>query len=463
MKLGRGQRFGPWILMGEKPLGTGGNGVVWGSQDETGRQAAIKFLQSQHFGTQKEKRFRDEIEFLQHHSNEPGVLPLLDFSLSDVFTRNNRPWFATPLAEPFSQSFLSGPANLPKLVRLLLAVSQTMSRLHAKFIYHRDLKPENLFQLGESALIGDFGLADFPDKDAITMGGEIVGPLFYVAPEMMGMKENTSAGPADVYSLAKTLWVLASGNRYPLQGEQRMDTPALRLSTYCGHEHANVIDSLLERATAFQSSQRPTMKEFSTELAEWLRLGTVSSRVALDLLTVAKEGQGVFEPAIAAEQKREQLIRGADAVLLAFDEVLRQINDEIHAATRIVPTMNSANLYERFHRVAYIGGPRLVWREARQVRLSTKIDRIEVFFQAFAQVEAVDSNEIRLLVGYLSQPVISGSPVLNQKIWTKESVAPLGSATLANAVEMLKAEFVTNLPQSLSEYVKLTKQYLIDR
>src|SRR4029077_3722953 len=137
----------------------------------------------------------------------------------------------------------------------------------------------------------------------------------------------------------KTLWVLASGNRYPLQGEQRMDTPALRLSTYCRHEYASVLDSLLERATAFQPSQRPTMKEFSTELGEWLRLGTISSPVTVDMLTIAKECQGVFEPAMAAEQKRTRLIGDATVLLSSFDEILRQINDEIHAATHIVPTM----------------------------------------------------------------------------------------------------------------------------
>jgi serine/threonine-protein kinase len=215
MKLGQGLHFGQWILKGEKPLGEGGNGVVWEAENSHGRKVAIKFLKSHHFGGVREKRFRSEIDFLKNEARRPGILPIIDFYLPVTCSETERPWFVTPLSTSFTDLDLSGPINFPRLVQLIETVSQNLSKLHDEAKWHRDLKPENLFMLDGNPLIGDFGLVDFPGKDAVSTSIEISGPLFYVAPEIMQNAENTPAGPADVYSLSKTLWVLASGQRYP--------------------------------------------------------------------------------------------------------------------------------------------------------------------------------------------------------------------------------------------------------
>jgi hypothetical protein len=41
--------------------------------------------------------------------------------------------------------------------------------------------------------------------------------------------------PADVWSLAKTLWVLACDQRWPPPGPHRRDEPATRLDAYVQH------------------------------------------------------------------------------------------------------------------------------------------------------------------------------------------------------------------------------------
>jgi hypothetical protein len=178
---------------------------------------------------------------------------------------------------------------------------------------------------------------------------------------------------------------------------------------------------------------------------------------------VAKECQGVFEPGIIAERKREDLIENAEAILLSFDDTLERIRDEIYQVTQITPATNPAHLYERFHFLQALGGTRLVWRQAREVKIRTKMNVTAVFFQGFAQVEAMDDNRIRILIGYLSQPLIGGTPVLNQNIWTKESIAHVGSAELVNGAETLKSELIKNLPQALRGYVGKVKQYFEER
>src|SRR5207247_1231059 len=77
------------------------------------------------------------------------------------------------------------------------------------------------------------------------------------------------SGPADVYSLAKTLWALAAHRTYPLPGELRRDRENLRLSTHTSDPRAFMLEVLLERATADNPALRPTMREFADERKWW--------------------------------------------------------------------------------------------------------------------------------------------------------------------------------------------------
>src|ERR1035441_244982 len=116
MKLEQGLQFGQWVLKGEKPLGTGGNGEVWLAENSKGIKAAIKFLLNENIGTQRETRFRDEIQFLKNEINRPGILPLIDSCPPDISTKPTRRWFATPLAKCFKDLELAGDVKLPEPV-----------------------------------------------------------------------------------------------------------------------------------------------------------------------------------------------------------------------------------------------------------------------------------------------------------------------------------------------------------
>jgi hypothetical protein len=96
-----------------------------------------------------------------------------------------------------------------------------------------------------------------------------MGPANYLAPEMIEYFGDALSGPADVYSLAKTLWAVAAGRTYPPPGELRRDRSELRLSVQAGDPVAEKLEPLLERATAHNQAERPTMQEFADELAWW--------------------------------------------------------------------------------------------------------------------------------------------------------------------------------------------------
>ncbi len=236
LRLRKGFVIDEWIL--QKQLGSGGNAEVWRAQreDVTG---ALKILKRQ--GREAYSRFADEIRLHQQIDGRTGILPMLDFSLPQTPSDVNPPWLAMPEATSMRVA-IERDYSLENVVEAIQAIARTLVDLHERKIFHRDIKPENLFRHDEDWVIADFGIADFPGHEDLTRDGRKLGPMFYLAPEMLQAPETAQGGPADVYSLTKTLWVVATGQNYPPQGEQRTDVLGLTLSHYVGHHRARLLE-----------------------------------------------------------------------------------------------------------------------------------------------------------------------------------------------------------------------------
>jgi len=149
-----------------------------------------------------------------------GLLPLLGSHLPDHPSKADRPWLSMPIATPIAKSLAGRP--LTDVVAAVAAVADTLACLQADFdIAHRDIKPGNLYELDGDWLIGDFGLIALPDAETLTQDGRQVGPAHYTAYEMILSPTTAEPHPADVYSLGKTLWVLATGQAWPPEGTSR--------------------------------------------------------------------------------------------------------------------------------------------------------------------------------------------------------------------------------------------------
>jgi serine/threonine protein kinase len=273
-KVSKGSRFGDWIVDATDPLGKGGNGTVWRIVHEGEKvEAALKLLHlhyleqtSDSFAQRRVARFLQEIRFLRENAGLEGVLPALDSHLPDHPSHDSRPWIVTPLATPLSSANMQG---LEPIIAVFASIAKTLASLHARKIYHRDIKPDNLFLLDDKGVVGDFGLVDIPGGAAITVSSEILGPLHYIAPEMMQNAPQSDPARADVYSLAKSMWVVATGQKFPMPGEQRTNVPALTLSAYRAHPRAKILDYLIEQCTRHDPKNRPAMEVVANELRDW--------------------------------------------------------------------------------------------------------------------------------------------------------------------------------------------------
>jgi serine/threonine protein kinase len=224
----RGQILDTWGLA--RPLGAGGNGEVWrASREGAPEVSALKIFRVRNPNRDAYPRFRAEVEFLRGCTHA-GVLPLRDASVPEHPSDEHPAWLATPVATKASKALKR--AELAQVVEAVSVWARTLAYLAREDVSHRDIKPDNLFLYQHDWMIGDWGLVSYPDKEAVTRPGHRVGPMWFIAPEMLSDPEHADGRLADVYSLAKTLWVLAAGQRWPVTGGTiRRDEPDFRLST----------------------------------------------------------------------------------------------------------------------------------------------------------------------------------------------------------------------------------------
>jgi hypothetical protein len=253
-----GDELGGWRLV--HLLDQGGNGEVWRCEAPDGASAAIKVLRTRR-NAERLGRFRNEIGFLLEHGQRPGVVPIIDYDLSG----DGRVWYVMPLAVPIRTAL--GPEPSPhQVVAAIAAITRTLAALADHAISHRDLKPDNLFRLDEVWSVGDFGLVKYPSSAPLTRHGRKLGPIDYMAPEMRQSPDTADGELADVYAIAKTLWVLLAGINLPFPGQHRADDDICRLTVRFDYRWAPELDLLIERCTANDPSRRPRMREVAAEL-----------------------------------------------------------------------------------------------------------------------------------------------------------------------------------------------------
>ncbi len=270
------------------------------------------------------ERFRREISFLLSAGARPGIIPLIDHNLPD---RGRGPaWYVMPLAERLEEALGPTPP-LDHIVAAAAAFSLTLRDLATDGVHHRDMKPDNLFRLNGEWAIGDFGLVTYPEAEPITPPGRKVGPTDYLAPEMRDRPDTADAELADVYSLAKTLWVLAAGANLPLPGQHRVEDDYSRLTLRWSHRWAPYLDRLIEVSTSHNPSDRPRMGEFYQELNALLNPPNSAPAAQPDLAAVANRIRALGEP---HTRRREQIDRmrfeGAKATV-RLDEIAKTVFD----------------------------------------------------------------------------------------------------------------------------------------
>lgn len=251
--------FGDWKLA--RKIASGGNSSVWVAENiKDSRQEVIKLLKKIHETSRK--RFLDEVKILAENQDIEGVMRIQDSSKEDSETL----WYTMPKTKPLHE-YLSDKPSIVK-IGAILEIAKILSKLHERGVSHRDIKPQNLF-FNDIYIIGDFGLVDYPDKQGdLTIVGSALGPRWTIAPEMRNNPEQADGILADVYSLAKTLWILLTGIEKGFEGQYSPEG-SIGLSNYVPDIYLNILEELLIKSTENNPKLRPTVSEFYEILNEW--------------------------------------------------------------------------------------------------------------------------------------------------------------------------------------------------
>ncbi|QYA05021.1 protein kinase [Rhizobium sp. B21/90] len=258
-----GDSFASWTLI--ENIDAGGNADVWMARHSDGYEGAIKILRN--LKDETYGRFRNEISALQKLGDMNGIIPMLESDFSKG--KGARPWYAMPVAQPSREFFHN--ADSKAIVTEFVRLGQTLENLHGLHIAHRDIKPENLLGLNGRLCFSDFGLVKYPDLAPITPERRDVGAKFTMAPEMRREAAGADGLPADVFSFAKTLWILLTGKPLGFDGPYIAESN-VGLKNFMGGQYTTVLDKLLSDCTQHDPLARPSITEVVMRLAEWLKV-----------------------------------------------------------------------------------------------------------------------------------------------------------------------------------------------
>ncbi|MFC5959027.1 protein kinase [Streptomyces pratens] len=216
------------------------------------------------------QRFQEEARRMQQLTRDQvtGIVPVLDADPNDP-----PQWFVMPKAVKLRAVLSPGgrPADLREVVEAIHQVAGTLAVLADRDISHRDIKPDNLLHYQGRPAVADFGIAAWPERPELTAATQKMGPLYFFAPEMRFPEPGAPGYPADVWSLAKSLFVLAKDLKFPPEGTHYIQGGEYSLWAQ-GGEAAMDLAPVMETATAYEPRDRLTMAAFRDELAAWLKL-----------------------------------------------------------------------------------------------------------------------------------------------------------------------------------------------
>jgi serine/threonine protein kinase len=448
------QIIGPWrkiCLIDE-----GGNSRVWQAQDSEGRTIALKILKEQDPRAESYKRFLNEVEILRRLGNRNGILPIIEANIASPPL-----WFAMPIAVRVRDALGSSPA-LESVVEAVVSFADTLADLVEVDTYHRDIKPANLFKHNDQWVIGDFGLAAFPGKESLTGTTRQIGARNFTAPEMIDHPDTAAGGPADVYSLAKTLWVLATGQTWPPPGPQRIEDASASLSGYIFHPRMRLLDALIEKATQNEPNVRLSMKGMAAELHAW-STPMPDSATPKDLSLLTSRLQAVIEPGRREAERwsrnRQEMDRIAEQIKVQMQPFVKQAQA---LGLGLKPYENTGG--QMFNRAPFDNVVRLIpeWREGQgdidirytfsQAAELPRPATVSGWIQCGLRLELFKDDLIQLIVGYfvfvsgLSQP---------HGIWYSHHIVPFGLPQMYQAVAEMSNGLVKELAPSMEHFLTL--------
>ena len=216
-------------------MGRGGMGEVWAGRDlRLGRGVAVKLLSPTMASEPGVRERFDEEARSAARLSHPNVVLVFDSG-----EHEGTPYLVMELlpGRTLADEVAVGPLEPERARRIGLEVLGALGASHGAGILHRDIKPGNvLLTSGDTAKLGDFGIAKSTEGLNLTSTGMIVGTAAYLAPERVAGQPATPQ--SDLYAVGVVLYEALSG-RKPFQA----DTPIGLMRAVEAHQVVPLADA----------------------------------------------------------------------------------------------------------------------------------------------------------------------------------------------------------------------------
>ena len=287
----------------EALIGRGGMGAVYRAEEAgLGRKVALKVIAPE---LAQDERFRER--FLRESRiaaslDHPHVIPIYQAGEEDgVLYLAMRYVEGSDLAKLVAEE---GALEPRRAVDLLSQIAEALDAAHEKGLVHRDVKPSNVL-IAEAAgrehcYLGDFGLTKRTGSlSGVSVAGEIVGTLEYVAPEQI--TGDPLDERADVYSLGCVVYECLTG--------QSPFPRATDVALLWAHVH--------EEPTPPSKARPELPKELDTVLARALAKEPGRRyRSAGELVAATRSALRLGDAVPLARSRRPRYVAGAAALAL---------------------------------------------------------------------------------------------------------------------------------------------------
>jgi len=185
----------------ERAAGRGGFGEVYYAVSDSGRQVALKAVQSYE---------QIELRGISHCMNlkSPHLVTIFDVK----YNKDGRPFVVMEFVSGVSLSDMlkDSPSGLgeQKAAFFMREIAKGLSFLHDCGVVHRDLKPSNIFYEDGYVKIGDYGLSKAISASVHSGQTITVGTVHYMAPEIGSGCYDRSI---DIYAMGIILYEMLTG------------------------------------------------------------------------------------------------------------------------------------------------------------------------------------------------------------------------------------------------------------
>jgi hypothetical protein len=282
--------------------------------------------------------------------------------------------------------------------------------------------------------------------------GRVPGAFGFIADEVLADPLGSEGAPADVFALAKSLWVvILADQEFPPQGHIPADRGAATLSRKLVVGDIEALDQVIDRATA-PVQIRLTMRQLADELSAWAKAPS-SSQLPADMAQALQRARSGMQERFTvrdAEKVRSDAFEEAHELVRHRSEQLFQVLQELDPEAEIGPYAN--DLLQKYTEPFEEFRPALIERHAHWgAKVVKGPDNFPTVLLIDFGVAIAEDGNIHLAVYALAGQEQTGS---GQHFGPHQRVVPMRSIQLEQAVDQLVDGVGQQMPTLLEAFAR---------